>query len=308
MDMPVVGMKPEDMHPVETSTLPCPCGQSPATVVPLRSAGEVTRCLTCGLLSRLPLPPDVELDAYYRDGYWAQYEAEQQGPARHNVYVHALDGIGGLRTPPGVLIDVGCGPGALLALSRDRGWEAIGVEPSASAVAQARARGLNVIEGTWLHASLEPGSADVVSFINVLDQMRDPFAAIDKARWVLRPGGLVYLRVPNGPLHAWLIRVLSRWHADDLAILHLHGFGRRALRYHLSRLRFAIRLLRAAPPSQQDAYREAGGGARGSLRRALKALDGLGHRTLRMVGLDRRGWGLALEVAAARLGDEQESP
>ncbi len=287
--------------------LRCPCGEGQATLVSLRVGGDVITCRTCGLLSRWPLPPEAELDAYYRDGYWAQYEAEQQGPARHNVYLHALDCIERFRKPPGVLVDVGCGPGALLALSRDRGWDAIGVEPSASAVAQARAQGLNAIEGTWLRASLKPESADVMTFINVLDHMPDPFAALEEARRVLRPGGLVYLRVPNGPVHAWLIRMLSRVRAEHLAVLHAYGFGRRALRHHLSRLNFTVRLLRAAPPSQHDAYRGAGGRTC-SLRAALKALNRLGHRVVTVVGLDRCGWGLALEVVATRSGDAQEHP
>lgn len=305
MAMLVVGMKPDNMHEAGTGDPRCPCGESQATSICLRAGGDVIGCRTCGLLSRLPLPREGERDAYYRDDYWARYGAEQNGPARHNLYVHALDCIEALRKPPGVLVDVGCGPGALLALSRDRGWSPLGVEPSASAIALARARGLSAVQAPWLHASLPPAGADVVTMINVLDQMTDPFAALAEVRRVLRPGGVLYLRVPNGPLHAWLIRVLSRLRADHLAILHVHGFGCRALRYHLSRAGFSLRLLRAAPPSREDAYRETvrrGRGARG----ALKALNRLAYRMMTVMGLDRRGWGLALEAAASRSGDGEE--
>lgn len=287
--------------------LRCPCGEGQATAVSRVVGNDVITCRTCGLLSRWPIPREADLDAYYRNDYWTQWEAEQRGPARQNVYAHALDCIERFRKPPGVLVDVGCGPGALLALSRDRGWDAIGVEPSASAVAQARGQGLNAVEGTWLRATLKPGSADVVTFINVLDQVSDPFAALEQAHRVLRPGGLVYLRVPNGPVHVRLIRMLSPLRAEHLAILHVYGFGCRALRHHLSRLNFSIFLLRAAPPSQQDAYHGARGRGR-SLRATLKTLNRLGHRAMSIVGLDRLGWGLALEVVAARSVDQGGHP
>ena len=278
----------------------CPCGNDSASVLTLRVGQEITSCRRCGLLTRFPMPDHTELETFYRDAYWTQYAEEQAGSARRNLYLHALTWIEDTHSPPGTLVDVGCGMGALLALSQERGWRAIGVDPSSIAVARARASGLEAFEEAWPHSQVPEGTVDVVTFVNVLDHLPNPFAALEKAWRVLKPGGLVYIRVPNAPLHAALTRMLSRIGWEHLAVMHLYGFGRSALLHHLRRLGFSTRALRAAPPSQGDAYSKEGE-ARYSLRTRLKFLYQQAHRLLARTGLDRWGWGLSLEVIASKV-------
>ncbi len=285
------------------AVLPCPCGDDSASVVTLRVGQDVSCCCRCGLLARIPVPDHAALESWYRDEYLTRYAEEQAGTARRNLYLHALTWIEDAQSPPGTLVDVGCGMGAFLALSQERGWRAIGVDPSAAAVAHARASGLEAFEETWLHSRLPDGTIDVVTFVNVLDHLPNPFAALEKAWRVLKPGGLVYIRVPNAPLHAALTRALSWVGWDHLTVMHVFGFGRTALLHHLRRLGFSARALRTAPPSQGEAYGKEGE-PKYTLRTRLRRVYQHAYHLLARAGLDRWGWGLSLEVIASKVVEE----
>jgi SAM-dependent methyltransferase len=93
------------------------------------------------------------------------------------------------------VLDVGCGPGALLAeLAARRGTEAVAaVDPSASFVEAARARNPGAAVA---HASAEQLPFDDASFDAALAQlvvhfMRDPVRGLSEMRRVTRPGGVV---------------------------------------------------------------------------------------------------------------------
>jgi SAM-dependent methyltransferase len=245
------------------------------------------------------MPDAAALLTWYRDQYWTQYAAEQRGAARDNLYRRALDCLARRLPQAGTLVDVGCGMGALLAHARQCGWRGIGFDPSASAVAEARAQGLDARESAWPPCELANESVDAVVFLNVLDHLPSPFGALEEARRVLRPHGSVYIRLPNVPLHVLSSRLLSTIGLEDVTIMHLYGFGRRALRHHLTRLGFDDVVIRAAPPSREDAY-ERTNTSRGAFRSWLKSLDRAAYRVTAVTGLDRLAWGPSIEAIASK--------
>jgi SAM-dependent methyltransferase len=245
------------------------------------------------------MPSDDEVAQWYRDHYWQQFGAEQQGTARDNLCRHVMDMILLNRPSHGTLVDVGCGGGALLMRGVDCGWRGIGFELSRAAVSRARSRGLEVHEQSWLPCPLADDSADAVTFLNVLDHLIKPFDALKEAWRVLRPGGQIYIRVPNGPLHYQLSRLLSGCGLAHLTVMHLYGFGRRALSYHLTRLGFEAVEVRTSPPSQADAYGVDGKG-RSLFRHWAKRLDRTLYGVMNRTGMDRWGWGLSVEALARK--------
>ncbi|MBI4400201.1 MAG: class I SAM-dependent methyltransferase [Nitrospirae bacterium] len=246
------------------------------------------------------MPSEQELRRWYQEQYWTLYQTEQLGPGRGNVFAHALEWLHHLTPHPGTLVDVGCGAGQLLALCRERLWRGIGFDPSSAAVARAQRLGLEVYAQLWPPCPLDDETADAVTFINVLDHLHDPFQALQEAWRILKPGGLLYIRVPNGPVHVRLMRLLSAARLDHLTVFHLYGFGRGAFLYHLPRLGFTVVAVQTAPPTQGDAYKDT---ARWTtvLKRFLKVADRLAYRVLASLGLDRRAWGLSIEVMARKV-------
>ena len=210
------------------------------------------RCWGCDARVATPLPDSGDLEAFYREQYHAIFGAAESSPRRHAMLRLFLERLP--RRPPGRLLDVGCGAGHLLALARGAGWEVAGVDPSAAACTIARGKyGLHVQAEPLETASLPNAAFDVVTMVNVLDQAPDPIRLLEAAHSVLRPGGLLMARIPNGDFHraAWaVIRHLpspATRRLQPLVIFHSFSLNAKAIRAMLARADFGcIRVTNAA--------------------------------------------------------------
>ena len=110
--------------------------------------------------------------------------------------------LGGLSkiAPPGPVLDVGCGDGALLRALRARGRQAVGLERVAvgDGVLAVEISDFNERAGEWA----------AVIFWHSLEHLRDPAAAVDRACALLAPHGVLLIAVPN--LDSWQ----ARWFGD----------------------------------------------------------------------------------------------
>jgi SAM-dependent methyltransferase len=88
--------------------------------------------------------------------------------------------------PPGPVLDVGAGDGALLDALARRGREATGLE-RAAARPDMRDEPLDRVEGAWA----------AVVFWHSLEHLPEPGRAIDEAVRLLLPGGVVVVAVPD---------------------------------------------------------------------------------------------------------------
>jgi len=87
------------------------------------------------------------------------------------------------------LLEIGCGDGALAVLIGEQGFEVRGIDVSEEAVAEARERGVDAVHTDLVSFADEP--FDTVLFSRSLHHIDSPEAAIESARTLLKPGGVV---------------------------------------------------------------------------------------------------------------------
>lgn len=235
----------------------CPyCGESGDLHFQISSTGYY-RCSYCDLIYSDVQKPYRDVVGSYREDYFDRYSADQLIGQRIRLYDHVLEVIV-KNKEVGRLLDVGTGCGFFLVAARKRRWEAKGVEPSIQSVELARHQnGLDVFHGT-LGEYDDDGQFDVITFINVLDHSTIPWGEIDRARRLLRPGGLVYLRFPNGYLHSQIYRIAFKYGFSNslrkFLVFHLYSFTPRYIRKLLRDHGFILTTILNSPPSEGDPH------------------------------------------------------
>ncbi len=199
---------------------------------------DLYRCQSCSLVFSHPMPSRERLISLYSQVVDPEYEQEREG--RGQNFLRILKFIERLRPSKGWLLDVGCATGIFLELARDRGWEVKGVEPSSWAVSVARSKKLDVVQGDFEQVELT-SSFDVITMIDLIEHVANPLALVEKARKVLKPGGLLVIVTPD--IDSFAARVMGRWWWH-LRPAHLCFFSRRSLTYLAGRTGFKILRLR----------------------------------------------------------------
>jgi SAM-dependent methyltransferase len=196
--------------------VPCPVCGSPAVeelygrdrhlpVPPFQLSVRVAQCAHCGFIYNNPRPSEAYWTDYYRRNSLSSGNVFRlEGPNGTYTRLHAeraaffAEDLAG--RPPGRFLDVGSGQGDFLLAMKGAlpgGWSLHGLEPSATAAADARARGFEVQAG-YLGDRVEEGEGfDAVSLISVLEHLPDPLAALRELRRLVRPGGVLCLEVPD---------------------------------------------------------------------------------------------------------------
>lgn len=158
---------------------------------------ELIRCVRCGLAQISPWNESEDL--YQGDEYFVEHNRYLQCEnAYTRSFNHILDSIERYRAPAGHLLDVGCGPGLLLGLARDRGWNISGIDISPWAAKYATDKLGTVIQcGRLEELRFQPNTFDAVVANHVLEHVADPLSALQQLYRVLKEDGLLAVGVPN---------------------------------------------------------------------------------------------------------------
>lgn len=158
---------------------------------------RVVRCRRCGLLYRNPRERPHELEAAYAveapepevlAALFATQRRSYAAQARRLTRVLGRTGAG---------VEVGSYVGAFLAAAAAAGWYFEGLDVSEETNAFARGRGHVVTTGD-LDAYAPGRRFDAVAIWNCFEQLADPRSVLRRARALLRVGGVLAIRTPNG--------------------------------------------------------------------------------------------------------------
>lgn len=272
---------------------------------------DLVRCRACSLVQVRPLPDSASIASLYGDEYFEQdydsclsedtyFDSFPRLMARYGALLDAIES----HHVRGDLFEVGCAGGYFLQLAQERGWKTRGIEITDAGTRHARdVLGLDVTRGGFPEPGFASDPVDVVYMGHVLEHVPSPTAALEAARALLRPEGLLVVEVPSyidsGYFRA-LKRILPALRAlgldapellralkfprpgETMKPFHLYEFRRRTLVRLLEQLGFRVLRTESRVP-KPDRLAHTGSGFDRAVGLAFDALD-LGARRLGLAG------------------------
>jgi SAM-dependent methyltransferase len=183
-------------------------------------------------------PAPANLAAYYGATYYGS-AGRRRFPAvvewlQGRLYAQRAGLVARAVGRAGRVLDVGCGPGHLLARFAARGWQAIGTEVSPEAAQIPRERyGLDVRAGDVVEQRFGSAEFDAIISWHSLEHVRDPGRVLDEIARILKPGGVLLLSVPDFSSPEAQADPAAWFHLD--VPRHLHHFPEPVLRAALER-------------------------------------------------------------------------
>ena len=156
------------------------------------------------------MPTTADLDAYYHT-YYQRKKANSLASARYAMVRCTLTVLGWYEfrhrsfvslinqySSKGVLLDYGCGEGALLRAARKDGWKVVGMDYSNKNTERLRADGFDVRCVADLHSSGIPTSIiDCLVMKHVIEHVVDLGQLLADCRSVLKPKGIMAIKTPS---------------------------------------------------------------------------------------------------------------
>ena len=193
------GKIPEDLLTLRS----CPtCGADRPNPELEKDHMAIVRCSACDLVYVNPIFDEAHYKHVYASAAYQEvvrdlgiqsheYRVQRFGRERVDIMARYLT------VPDPAYLDVGCSTGFVVEAAQAAGWRAAGIDLNPSAVEFGRGRGLNVRVAALEDAGFAPVSLDAVSLFDVLEHLPNPTTTLRLCMQLLRPGGILFLYVPN---------------------------------------------------------------------------------------------------------------
>jgi SAM-dependent methyltransferase len=222
------------------------CGAQGNRLITIQNNYRMVKCDYCGLVYLNPRPSLATLIKLYNDYHQRDGKDEHSwAKLMEKNFRQASDLLNRLFPDKGNVLDIGCGYGHFIRIMKDSGWSVTGIEPSSRTSGYALSKGLTVYETTIDDAILSKDFFEAVTAFYVFEHLLDPLAALEKVFTLLKPGGVLVLRLPHTTP---LVNLLSLFNIKnnlyDLPF-HLYDFSPRTISLLLEKAGFS--LIRVTP-------------------------------------------------------------
>jgi len=227
------------------------CGESESTLysnatknLNLIEPIGVRKCGNCRLIFLSPRPSQVERDSIFSGivpdslkSYATQIaNYSSVTDSRKNYFADRVKEIERrFKLNKGCnVLDVGSSSGVFLEEANKKGWNSFGLEPSQVAYEKSIEKGLHVRHGIAERLPFEDAFFDCVHSNHVFEHLNNPMDAIREVFRVLKPGGHIFIEVPNQFRNIYFVRdeIFGRIPVRDRnlrSIHHLFFFSKRTL-------------------------------------------------------------------------------
>lgn len=197
----------------------------------------IVKCLNCSLTFVRDKLSQSELGAYYESLDQDYVYADPLNVANLSYYFYKVRSLIERKVAKGRILDIGCSSGIFLDVMS--GWERHGIEFPSAVANHARSNyGENIYLGSLVDYPERSAYFDCITLFDVLDHMPDPILALEKCNRMLRPGGLLVVKVHDiGCLFARISG--SRFYAI-IPPYHLFYFNRHTLTSAVTRAGFGV--------------------------------------------------------------------
>jgi len=203
----------------------------------------ILACIRCGLGST-HVDPGFDPAKIYDDGYFSGGQTDGYAdylgsePVLRREFRRVLVDLRKCGSKGGKLLELGCAYGFFLSEAR-ADFDCLGVEMAPSAVAFARSRGLDVIEGSLREDILtERGPFDAVAMLDCIEHLKAPDETVGLLARGLRPGG--HIVITTGDWDSALARITKANWRLMTPPQHLFFFSKKTLAALLERNGFEV--------------------------------------------------------------------
>ena len=173
---------------------------------------HLVACSGCGLLIR----DEHERPAVqeYSEDEYAPSVMEHQYPCYVEAFRAKADPYRPLLPASARVLEIGSHYGAFLKVAQEWGWRAEGVDPGKDTSRFAASKGFHVHAGTIEDGPFAAEQFDAIFNWNCFDQIDDPRPTLARCRVLLKRGGLLTVRTPDGEFYRICERLLQNEHVS----------------------------------------------------------------------------------------------